>query len=171
MKLRIGAGVIGVAGLLAGCGGLPPHNVDPGIGMSSSSGAPTPSLTSTAPATTKIIFEITGSAPQGVVISAGSPEGQQFTPTGTLGPNFLNAGVPWKVSTPFVPGDPYYVISVNLQGGNNSITCQILAVNTAGTTTVLATGTAAGSYTYCNAGIAPTDQDGSSWTPYNNGGG
>jgi hypothetical protein len=141
--------------------------------MQSSSAAPasSPVSTASATATAKIVFKVTGSAPQGVVISAGSPEGQQFTPMGTLGPDSTFVRVPWKATTPFLPGDQYYVISVNLQGGNNSITCQILAVSTIGTTTVLATGQASGSYTYCNAGIAPTDQDGSSWTPYNNGGG
>jgi hypothetical protein len=171
MKLRAAVATIGLAAVLTGCGGSPPQNVAPGLGLSSSSAPPAPAPESTALATTKIIFEVTGSAPQGVVISAGSPEGQQFTPTGTLGPNSANAAVPWKATTSFVPGDPYYVISVNLQGGKNSITCKILAVNTAGTTTVLATGTASGSYTFCNAGIAPTDEGGSSWTPYNNGGG
>jgi hypothetical protein len=170
MKLKRAVSVIGFAMILAGCAS-PPQNVDSGLGLSSSSAAPAPSPASTGLATTKIIFEVAGSAPQGVVISAGSPEGQQFTPTGHLGPSSSFVGVPWKVTTSFVSGDPYYTISVNLQGGQNSITCKILAVNTSGATTVLATGTASGSYTFCNAGIAPTDENGSSWTPYNNGGG
>ena len=106
---------------------------------------------------TRIIFTVSGSAPQGADIMYGS-DSDNRSPQGGLGFDGSGSAVPWSGSLRYRNGDLYYDVTAQLDGGGN-IRCAVRMKMTAwysdGThrskSETLARGYASGGYNICDA--------------------
>lgn len=106
---------------------------------------------------TKVIFKVTGYAPNGVSIMYGS-DNDNRSPQGSLGPLGDGVAVPWQASMTYDSSAMYYDVTAQLQGGGD-VTAQVIIRVTkyysddthASTQQVAAHGHASGEYNIADA--------------------
>jgi hypothetical protein len=132
MNKIIASAALALALGLTGCGistGTNATGGASGLAAAAKSQGPPESQDSSAPARTvdhiktRVLFTVSGSAPDGADITYGS-DSDNRSPAGGLGELGNGTAVPWSGSVKYHDGDLFYSVSAQLQGSGN-ITCKV----------------------------------------------